>query len=173
MDAKTYSVRVDGTEYRIRVEEDGEAVRVENRENGRTQRVQLEEIDHALFEVRMDDRCFVVGGGRTDGGASLVVDGRTFEADVEEARFREARKAAQETDRPGDLHPVVASIPGQVIEVSVSEGDEVEVGQTLLLLSAMKLENEVQSEKNGTVESIKVSQGDTVEKEQVLMEIQV
>ena len=58
---------------------------------------------------------------------------------------------------------VVAPLPGTVLSIEVKEGDEVKVGQVVLILEAMKMENEIVAPEDGTVASINVSTGDSVE----------
>jgi biotin carboxyl carrier protein len=60
-------------------------------------------------------------------------------------------------------------MPGKVIAVLVAEGDVVEKGQGLVIVEAMKMENEVRSPIAGTVREIKVSAGETVEGGALLM----
>lgn len=68
--------------------------------------------------------------------------------------------------------PVKAPLPGSIIEMKVKEGDDVKVGDTLLVMEAMKMENNVMAEKAGKVTSIKVAVGDSVLQNDVLLEIQ-
>jgi glutaconyl-CoA decarboxylase len=53
-------------------------------------------------------------------------------------------------------------MPGTVLEVKVNVGDAVKVGQVLLILEAMKMENELAADKDGTVKEIKVDKGQAV-----------
>jgi biotin carboxyl carrier protein len=62
-----------------------------------------------------------------------------------------------------------APMPGLVLEVSVSEGQEVSKGDALLILEAMKMENVIKSPTDGIVKSVGVSKGDTVEKNELLL----
>ena len=64
---------------------------------------------------------------------------------------------------------VKAPMPGLVLNVLVSEGDEVKKGDSLLVLEAMKMENMIKSPSDGTVKKIEIKQGDKVEKNQVLI----
>jgi biotin carboxyl carrier protein len=76
--------------------------------------------------------------------------------------------------RPGDLgeeKTLRAPMPGQVHAVAVAAGDQVEMGQTLVLLEAMKMEIRVQAPYAGRIGQVLVKSGDTVEREQVLVEI--
>lgn len=64
---------------------------------------------------------------------------------------------------------VVAPLPGVVLDILVREGDNVRIGQRLLVLEAMKMENNIDSDKEGVVSSIKVHRGDSVQQGELLM----
>lgn len=70
-----------------------------------------------------------------------------------------------------DPYEIRAIIPGTIVEVAVQEGQRVIVGQVVLILDAMKMLNEVESEVDGKVLKISVSPGDIVEKNQLLIKI--
>jgi acetyl-CoA/propionyl-CoA carboxylase biotin carboxyl carrier protein len=72
---------------------------------------------------------------------------------------------------PGGGQAVRAPMPAQVRAVQVAEGDEVEKGQTLLLLEAMKMEIRVKAPGAGRVARLLVTSGQSVEKEQLLAEL--
>jgi biotin carboxyl carrier protein len=63
---------------------------------------------------------------------------------------------------------IEAVMPGRVVRLLVEEGQEVEAGQGVLVLEAMKMENEVAAPRAGTVSTVKVAQGETVETGQLL-----
>jgi biotin carboxyl carrier protein len=63
-------------------------------------------------------------------------------------------------------------LPGTIISVLVKEGEKVGLGQKLLTMEAMKMENNVLSEKAGTVKAVHVKPGDTVLQNDVLVEIE-
>ncbi len=66
---------------------------------------------------------------------------------------------------------IKAPLPGIIIKIMVKEGDEVKAGDTLMMMEAMKMENNIQTEKAGIVKSIKVKEGDNVLQEEVLIEL--
>ncbi len=66
---------------------------------------------------------------------------------------------------------VKAPLPGTIIKISVREGDTVKAGDTLLLMEAMKMENNVLAEKNGTITKLHISEGDTVLQNDTLITI--
>ena len=63
-------------------------------------------------------------------------------------------------------------MPGKVVKLLVAEGDAVEVGQTVIIVSAMKMESEFKATKAGVVSEIPVAEGDTVDSNQVLVVIE-
>jgi biotin carboxyl carrier protein len=75
----------------------------------------------------------------------------------------------------GDVHEGENSIstpmPGKVVKILVNVGDEVEIGQTIIIVSAMKMESEFKARKPGTVKAINVKEGDLVEGHKVMVVI--
>lgn len=67
---------------------------------------------------------------------------------------------------------VKAPMPGLILDVNVSEGDEVKEGDYLLVLEAMKMENALTAPIDGKVKTISVSKGDKVDKNQLLIEME-
>ena len=66
---------------------------------------------------------------------------------------------------------IKSPLPGTILEIFVKPGDKVSVGQRILLLEAMKMENNIESDKAGTVTEIKISKGDAVMEGDVLIVI--
>lgn len=98
------------------------------------------------------------------------VDGIAYAIDVtglEEPKGGGKRKAASAgaADAAG---AVLAIMPGLIIKLLKNEGDRVEVGETILILEAMKMQNEIQAKVAGTVRQMNVKQGENVEMRQVL-----
>ncbi|MBZ5587263.1 MAG: biotin/lipoyl-binding protein [Acidobacteriia bacterium] len=81
-------------------------------------------------------------------------------------------RAASGTVAHAGPHEVRAPIPGRVVSVGVTEGDEVKAGQPLVVLEAMKMENQICAEGPGRVERIMVTPGATVEGGQVLVVVE-
>ncbi|MDR3367330.1 MAG: biotin/lipoyl-binding protein [Prevotellaceae bacterium] len=81
-------------------------------------------------------------------------------------------QATAKTAAPGAASAVKAPLPGVVLDVYVKEGDTVKVGQKLLLLEAMKMENNLEADHAGTVTSVKVRKGDSILEGAVLVIIE-
>ncbi|HEX5825098.1 MAG TPA: biotin/lipoyl-containing protein [Candidatus Limnocylindrales bacterium] len=102
----------------------------------------------------------------------VVVDGWRFELDVEDAARAELRRRATRADdveTASGPAEVRAIIPGRVAAVRVTAGDRVEAGQTLLVVEAMKMQNELRATRAGTVEQVAVGEGDTIDTGDVLV----
>ena len=79
--------------------------------------------------------------------------------------------AAAPAAAPGSVNPVKAPLPGTISSISVKVGDQVNVGDTVLVLEAMKMQNNIEAEYAGTVTSIVVNPGDSVMEGAVLLTI--
>jgi len=110
----------------------------------------------SVYEVRV---C-----GLQEESLHVEVGSRAFSA-----RFidRKHRRIGGDSAQAGQ-QLLTAPMPGKVISVLVSRGDQVRAGQGVLIVEAMKMQNEVKSPKAGLVTEIKVSEGDTVTANQIL-----
>ncbi|KAB2845069.1 MAG: biotin/lipoyl-binding protein [Melioribacteraceae bacterium] len=79
-------------------------------------------------------------------------------------------KTSKPTESKGAGH-IKAPLPGVILEVKTREGDIVKIGDTLLILQAMKMENNIKADKEGKILSLKVKPGDSVLEGDVLAEI--
>lgn len=79
--------------------------------------------------------------------------------------------AAPAAANAGGGSAVISPMPGVILDIKVKEGDSVSEGQAVIILEAMKMENEIVSEFTGTVSAIRVKKGDTVDTDAVLVEI--
>lgn len=100
----------------------------------------------------------------------VEVDGETFNVKVLPTGYMEMEPASEKIKGAveGGLQ---AAMQGMIVKLKVNKGDKVEIGDTVAVLEAMKMENDVKSDKAGEVTDIFISEGDTVEKDEVLMVI--
>ena len=91
-----------------------------------------------------------------------TVDGKTFEILVPDAgpAPKQRRSAGGKSKKSGK---VTANIPGKVVTVEVTVGQEVEEGQVVMILEAMKMQNEIQAPVSGTVTEIHCEEGQSIE----------
>jgi biotin carboxyl carrier protein len=125
--------------------------------------------DHCL-SLLVNGKAFTVYLAEMNGKKHLSVAGEKYV--IEEAAPDSV--TASGVDRAGiEEEPVAASpMPGKVVKILVREGDKVEKGQGLVIVEAMKMENEIKSSVNGTVGKINFKPGDLVDAGQPLVEIE-
>ena len=162
-----YVVDVDGE--RTVVELIGDEVRI-GEETSRARLVAIEGTPVSLLEV--DGRMYRVIARRGDarGRYVLSLNGRRFAADALDERTRAIRDLSAASAPTGPT-PLVAPMPGLVVRLHVQPGDEVQPGQGLVVMEAMKMENELRSQSGGVVKAVLVSPGTAVEKGAVLVEL--
>jgi biotin carboxyl carrier protein len=105
----------------------------------------------------------------------VVIDGWRFELDVEPERralLRERATNARGDAARGGPVELRAIIPGRVVSVDVAEGDTVETGARLLVLEAMKMQNELRATRPGTIGRLLVGVGQTIELGELLLVIE-
>ena len=118
------------------------------------------------YSVLLQDRSFIVNLVRQGGALEAWVGGRRHSIVVADARDRTAKVSAAGASGPLEVR---AQMPGKVIKVLVERGTAVEAGQGLMVVEAMKMQNEIKSSKDGTVSKICVVEGATVSAGEVLM----
>lgn len=109
---------------------------------------------------------------RSGGTVRLVLDGIAYEAQVEDAR---RAALAGTAGGPGAQHhpsDLRAPMPGLVVKVLCQPGEVVERGQPLVVLQAMKMENELSLPRGGTVVAVNVEPGQTVDQGQILITLE-
>ena len=134
------------------------------------------------FEVRVDGQPISVDVAHAGGALSILVDGRVVDIVIDGssprvtfASFGASGRAAVETDRSRSSAGsrggptargqefVVAPMPGRIVRVLVTPGAQVETGAPLIVIEAMKMENELRANHAGTVAEIIVRPGDAVD----------
>jgi biotin carboxyl carrier protein len=155
---QSYTVEIEETGKSIyRVSVDGNEFIVDGKKTGRTNYSLI--VDNRSFEIEVDN---------TDDEYRVLVDGRSYRIDLVDERRMRVGGAQAGLELQG-RQKVSVPMPGKVIAVLVAEGDPVERGQGLVIVEAMKMENEVRSPISGEVKEIKIKPGDTVEGGAVLV----
>ena len=154
-----YFVTVNGNEHEVELVERLGQLQV--RYEGEETETSYEEVDRlgqvALF---LGTRSYAVSVEGDANRAAVTVAGYLYDVEIEDERERAARQA--ERARGGGGGDLAAVMPGVVVQLLVAEGDEVQEGQPLLILEAMKMQNEIGAPTAGRVSRILVSEGEAV-----------
>jgi pyruvate carboxylase subunit B len=114
----------------------------------------------------------VVRPGPSRGTYTLWLDGWRFEVEALDERTRAIRELSGASAGPTGPAPLKAPMPGLIVRVTVQPGDQVQAGQGIVVMEAMKMENELRATAAGRVKSILVSPGTAVEKGALLVELE-
>lgn len=155
---RTFEVQVNGNTATI----DGESVEASLTQAAGTavRRLAVNSATHRLFADAAE------GKGNWD----LHLDGFRIAAEVVDERTRLIRAMTAKSGAASGPRPVKAPMPGMIVRLEVQPGDKVEAGQGVVVIEAMKMENELKAESAGTVSKIHATPGNAVEKGTVLIE---
>ena len=114
----------------------------------------------------------LVGERGARGRWKLGLHGRSHDVEVVDERTMAIRALAGTGAAAAGPRPIVAPMPGMVVKVEVATGDTVRAGQGIVIVEAMKMENELRASGPGRVVRVHVGKGDAVTKDQVLVELE-
>ncbi len=160
----TYDVVIDGQSHRVEVQNvDGKfACRLD----GRGVNADAVIAGHDVLSIVIDGRAYEVKREIVRGDVHMVIAGERYAAELRDPRSYRARKAAGAgVEGPKKL---VSPMPGKVVRVLLPEGAEVKAGQGVVVVEAMKMQNELKSFKSGTVKQVLVAEGASVTAGEVL-----
>lgn len=158
-----------GKTYEIEIEDDG-LIRVD----GQEYRADLREIAGlSIYSLLLDNRSVEVHVAETGRNTFRVMAAgegyEGYEVQVQDELTARLSKASGGALGAGVDSAVKAPIPGLVVKVTVSAGDHVEAGQSLVILEAMKMENELRAPRSGSIATIHVRAGDSVNQGETLV----
>jgi biotin carboxyl carrier protein len=155
---------LDGLESRLEWTQDGETFRYQF-ESEVENVAEIRQIAPGVYSVLVNGRSYNV---RVD-GPNVSACQRTFRVEiVDPRRWNRDRNHRQEEG----LQNIAASMPGKVVRVLVSQGDQVEAGQGLIVVEAMKMQNEIKAVRAGRVVSLAAVAGATVNAGEILATIE-
>jgi propionyl-CoA carboxylase alpha chain len=167
-------VSLDGADRRVNLARDGNTLRIGLPDEDRA--LGLDDVDwrpgKPLFRGALDGRAFTVHLAATRKGWALQhraakVSARVISPSVAALYGRLPKRAPADTSRT-----VVSPMPGLVVAVEVKPGEAVKEGQTLCIIEAMKMQNLIRAERDGTVKRVEARADDTVAADDVLVEFE-
>ncbi len=139
--------------------------------NGKSHSIDFRNIDgETLYSLLIDNGSWETLVERNGDEYRVLIDGELHVVNVQDERTRRLAKAEAKSPLAGEVQ-VKAPMPGLVRGVNVAVGDAVVARQGVVILEAMKMENELRVPRVGVVKEIRVKPGDKVEQGQVLVVI--
>jgi biotin carboxyl carrier protein len=169
--AEKYLMRLADALREVEVEEGPKGLRV--RVNKRWHTISLKQIGHTgLFSLIVDNRSHEFFVEERSGGFDIVIGSRAYSVLLEGRERRApslpAKAVAGEPAEAGDWL-VLSPMMGVVKEIYVSKGDTVKAGDTLIVIEAMKMNNDLKARRSGRVHRVYVSPGERVEEGRALL----
>ncbi len=137
--------------------------------------VDLVQRSPVAFNLLMDHRSVnvkLVEADRTAKKLTIEVEGENFDIEIKEALDQMLEKMGFGLAANKQIKEIKAPMPGLVLEIAVTAGQQVTEGEKILILVAMKMENSIMIHANATIKRIAVVAGQAVEKGQVLVELE-
>lgn len=163
-----YEVRISGKTYSVELQRESSSWRIAL--DGQPVAADIAEIDPHTFSILLNGQSHEVRVTPSSGRILNLQSGpHEFTAEVIDPRaWRAGRRAGAQAE---GRQQIVAPMPGKVVRVLVNPGDHVEAGQGLLVVEAMKMQNEIRSPKRGIVERVLAQEGQPVNAGEVLCEV--
>jgi len=161
--------------------------------NGRLADVNILQVEETSLKAEVDGKIYNLDFKRIEQGTySFLLNGRNIEMEVsgtgskkfeiinEQNRYEaeivdaEAKYLKNRTqgDLPDDEGTILSPMPGKVVKIMVKEGQEVKKGDTVIIISAMKMESEYKAKKNGVIKKILIEEEATIDGNQTLIIIE-
>jgi len=160
----SFVVTINAKEYMVSLGADGHVAL-----NGVPASVDVQRLDERTFSVLVDVTSATIVAEEFDGVYRVLRNGLQLEATVESERERLLKKYDKRGGAARSRLEIHAPMPALVVRVEVMVGEEVKQGQGLIILEAMKMENEIKAHQAGIVKEIYAGKGKPVEKGELLM----
>lgn len=157
--------QIDGNSHEIEIKRDGS--RISATVDGREYELEASEPEAGVYLLKYDNRVFEV---YVSPDGMVNVGGHQLEVKISDPkRLRGARGDAEHGDGTAEIK---TAMPGKIVRILVAVGDEVEKGDGVIVVEAMKMQNEMKAPKAGIVKQINVKEGDTVNAGDILAVIE-
>ncbi len=133
--------------------------------DGRSYHYRIEEINENYYLLRLNNRVYKINKVSGDKSNSLIlIEGKYFETEVRTNLEQKARQVLSNVKQKSHHSLIKSPMPGMVLKIKKNAGDEVAQGESIMILEAMKMENDIKSPFSGVIKDIYVDEGSAVEK---------
>ncbi|MCC6801689.1 MAG: biotin/lipoyl-binding protein [Anaerolineae bacterium] len=159
-----YVTIINDVRFEIEIGSDG-SLRV----NGEPREVDFLALGPSLYSILMNHRSYEVVIEERDGSTEVLMQGKLYTGQVmdERAQLLASRRGGLSVDS-GELL-IKSPMPGLIVAIPVTEGQEVAKGQTIIILESMKMQNELKAPRDAVVQRISVQPGQSVEQNKLLV----
>lgn len=133
-------------------------------------KIKISQLSHHTYTIKLENNIYHVTTSKLESNKySFLIDGHYFEAFVRTKLEEEAENILSAKFMQNGEINVSSPMPGLILKINKNIGDKVKKGESLILLEAMKMENEIKSPVDGTIMQILIEVGKSVEKNQKML----
>jgi len=132
----------------------------------------VSKVEEGLYSILQEGKSINMEMMEGKSANKYIVNTRSqqYEVEILDAQIR--YRKSSESELGISEHIIETPMPGKVVKILVEEGEKIETGQTLIVVSAMKMDSEYKSHTNGRIAHVLVKEGDTINGHQPLIEIE-
>lgn len=165
-----FIVTYEGKEYRIEAVEKGSVFQVKI--DGEPFEIDVLPVTDSHYSFLIRGRSYEVNISGRDEACSVLIGGESFDISILEERKLRLRAALKPGEAAAARQLISTPMPGKVVKVLVSPGDTVKAGTGIIVVEAMKMQNELKAKGPGTVKEVRAQEGQGVEGGAVLVVIE-
>ena len=140
--------------------------------NGKNHTVELSQLSKYTYLLKINNKVYHVTSEKLNGhDYTFAIDGSSYNTTVRTTLEEKANEYLQNKAKESGTEIIKSPMPGLIVKILKQVGDNVEVGDPIILLEAMKMENEIRASASGIIKSISTKENSSVEKGQALLEI--
>jgi biotin carboxyl carrier protein len=163
-----YEVKVADKTHRVELRKENTGWRCKL--DGREMPLDVIFTQQGVLSILLDGKSYEVKQESTGSETNVVVGRQRFATQVRDPRSLRSRRSSDSGSE--GLRKITAPMPGKVVRILASAGTAVEQGQAVIVIEAMKMQNELKSPKKGVLKKLNVSEGALVEAGQSLAEVE-
>lgn len=160
-----YIISVDENKYNVQLTSsnqiyfDGEIISSE-----------IEKLSNSYYSLKINNKNFNINITKISNGQyNFSLNGNYYDVASLTELEENSQKLINGKSSNKQYQIVKAPMPGMILKINKKNGDEVKVGDSLIIFEAMKMENEIKANKNGTIKEVHVIEGSSVEKNEALI----
>jgi biotin carboxyl carrier protein len=163
-----YEVMVGEKSYRVELQRDGSGWKCKL--GGRELPLDVISAQNGVLSLLINGKSYEVKQEITGAETNIVVGQERFNVTLRDPRSLRSRRGGGASEQ--GIKKITAPMPGKIVRLLAKEGSAVQAGQSVIVIEAMKMQNELKAPKNGVLRKINVSEGAAVEAGQALAEVE-
>ncbi len=163
-----YIITIGDNKHQVFVENPGKVII-----DGEAFEIEIEKVNPNLYLLRIGSSVFdITTQRRNNEEYDFLIDGCFFRTGVRTKLREKAHEFLERKEKLSHSDSIKAPMPGMVLNIHKKKGDQINIGEPVIILEAMKMENEIRSPATGVIKELYVVSGDSVEKDTILLTIE-